>query len=204
MENVVDFYDSKVKVAIGTDHGGFEMKKELIKFLEAEKIDYVDYGPMDFDAEDDYCDFGAAAAKAVMLGECNAAILICRSGAGMNIVANRFHGVRSVVALDCESAAKSRNHNNSNCLVLAGDKLDNASACEIVKTWISTPYSKDARHTRRLVKLEKQTYDDIAAIRAKSPHTNARSLCFERSASLCFMLLQKPSALPYALKVSDA
>ena len=53
MESVVDFYDSKVKVAIGTDHGGFEMKKELIKFLEAEKIDYVDYGPMVFDAEDD-------------------------------------------------------------------------------------------------------------------------------------------------------
>ena len=87
-------------IILGADHGGFEMKKELVKFLEAEKIDYVDYGPFEFNVEDDYSDFGAAAAKSIVSGDCNAAILICRSGAGMNIVANRFHGVRSVVALD--------------------------------------------------------------------------------------------------------
>ncbi|MBQ9789551.1 MAG: serine hydroxymethyltransferase [Lentisphaeria bacterium] len=173
MENVVDFYDSKLKVAIGTDHGGFEMKKELIKFLEAEKIDYVDYGPYEMNCDDDYCDFGAKAAKAIVSGECNAAILICRSGVGMNIVANRFHGVRSVVALDEETAVKSRNHNGSNCLVLAGDKLDTAAACKIAKAWFSTPYSKEERHSRRLTKLEKQTYDDIAAIRAKDPEIAA-------------------------------
>lgn len=173
MENVVDFYDSKVKVAIATDHGGFEMKKELIKFLEAEKIDYVDFGPAVFDAEDDYSDFGAAAAKSIVLGTCSAAILICRSGAGMNIVANRFHGVRSVVALDEATAVKSRNHNNSNCLVLAGDKLDVNAACVIAKAWLSTPYSKEDRHSRRLAKLEKQTYDDIAAIREKDPEIAA-------------------------------
>ena len=173
MSSVVDFYDSKVKVAIGTDHGGFEMKKELIKFLEAEKIDYVDFGPFEFDAADDYCDFGAAAAKAVAKNECSAAILICRSGVGMSIVADRFHGVRSVVALDEETAKKSRNHNCSNCLVLAGDKLDVAAGCQIAKAWLSTPYSKDERHTRRLDKLEKQTYDDIAAIRAKDPEIAA-------------------------------
>ena len=173
MENVVDFYDSKVKVAIATDHGGFEMKKELIKFLEAEKIDYVDFGPAVFDAEDDYSDFGAAAAKSIVLGTCSAAILICRSGVGMNIVANRFHGVRSVVALDEATAVKSRNHNNSNCLVLAGDKLDVNAACVIAKAWLSTPYSKEDRHSRRLAKLEKQTYDDIAAIREKDPEIAA-------------------------------
>ena len=173
MGSVVDFYDSKVKIAIGTDHGGFEMKQELVKFLDAEKIDYVDFGPFEFNSDDDYCDFGAAAAKAVAQNKCNAAILICRSGVGMSIVADRFHGVRSVVALDEETAKKSRNHNCSNCLVLAGDKLDTDKACKIAKSWLSTPYSKEDRHTRRLDKLEKQTYDDIAAIRAKDPEIAA-------------------------------
>lgn len=169
MENVVDFCDSKLKLAIGTDHGGFEAKKELIKFLEANKIDFVDFGPFAFDAQDDYCDFGAKVAQSIVKNECNAAILICRSGIGMDIVANRYHNVRSVVALDECTAKKSREHNATNCLVIAADKIDNSQALAIVKAWISTPFSKEERHARRLNKLEQVTYDDIAAIRDKDP-----------------------------------
>ncbi len=169
MFKVQDFYGKQLIVAVGTDHGGFAQKAELIAFLESKSIKVVDCGPFAFDAEDDYPDFGAPAAQAVARGEADCAILICRSGVGMGIVANRFHGARAVVASCPDLAQKSREHNASNVLVLPGDKLDFAGMKPVIERFLSTPFSNDARHVRRLMKIEIDSYDEIAAIRHADP-----------------------------------
>ena len=163
MVEIIDWYGSNPKIAIAADHGGFAQKQELAAFLEGRGISVVDCGPFSFDAGDDYSDFGIPAARAVMLGECGAAILLCRSGVGMGMAANRFHNVRAAVAADAETAKRSREHNCSNVLVLPGDKLDFAAMKPVVEAWLSTPFSKDERHLRRLSKLEIGSYDDFSA-----------------------------------------
>ena len=173
MVEIIDWYGSNPKIAIAADHGGFAQKQELAAFLEGRGISVVDCGPFSFDAGDDYSDFGIPAARAVMLGECGAAILLCRSGVGMGMAANRFHNVRAAVAADAETAKRSREHNCSNVLVLPGDKLDSAAMKPVVEAWLSTPFSKDERHLRRLSKLEIGSYDDIAAVRAADPEVAA-------------------------------
>ena len=95
--------NSPLTIAVGADHGGFEAKKELVSFLSVKGYEVIDCGPFAFDAADDYSDFGCAAGRAVSKGCADAAILICRSGIGMSIAANRFHGVRSVVAEDVDA-----------------------------------------------------------------------------------------------------
>ena len=173
MVEIIDWYGSNPKIAIAADHGGFAQKQELAAFLEGRGISVVDCGPFSFDAGDDYSDFGIPAARAVMLGECGAAILLCRSGVGMGMAANRFHNVRAAVAADAETANRSREHNCPNVLVLPGDKLDFAAMKPVVEAWLSTPFSKDERHLRRLSKLEIGSYDDIAAVRAADPEVAA-------------------------------
>ena len=166
---IKDWHGKKLTMALAADHGGFEMKNELLKELENRGISVIDAGPCCYDAEDDYPDFGIKAAKAVYMGEAECAILICRSGVGMGISGNRFHHVRAVVAHDAETARKSREHNCSNVLVLPGDRLDMNASLAIIDAWLSTPYSGDKRHSRRLEKLEIQSYDDIAALRQSDP-----------------------------------
>ncbi len=166
---IKDWHGKKLTMAIGTDHGGFEMKNELTSLLSAKNITIIDAGPCCYDAEDDYPDFGVKAAKAVYLGQAECAVLICRSGVGMGISGNRFHNVRAVVAQDVETAKKSREHNCSNVLVLPGDKLDTTAAIKIIEAWLETPFSSEKRHARRLEKLEIQSYDDIAALRQSDP-----------------------------------
>ena len=169
MMEITDWYGKSLRIAIGTDHGGFALKSGLSAFLESRKCTVIDCGPFVADSGDDYPDFGAPAAQAVARGEADAAILICRSGVGMGMVANRFHGVRAVCACSAEVAKKSREHNCSNVLVLPGDALDAAAMEQVVDAWLTTPFSKDERHIRRLVKVERRTYDDIAAVRAADP-----------------------------------
>ncbi len=156
-------------VAIAADHGGFKAKSDLAVRLEQSGRRVIDCGPCEFDAADDYPDFGAPAARAVAVGEAGAAILICRSGIGMGMTANRFHGVRAVVAASAEAARISREHNASNVLVLPGDALDAGAMWKIAEAWLATPFSGDERHLRRLQKLEPATYDDIAALRNSDP-----------------------------------
>ena len=170
MFNITDWQAvSGPKITLAADHGGFQQKSELAAWLEAHNCKVIDCGPFVFDAEDDYSDFGAPAAQAVARGEADAAILICRSGVGMGIVANRFHGVRAVVAGDAATAKKSREHNCSNVLVLPGDRLDFAAMIPVIEAWFATPFSTEPRHGRRLVKAEINSYDDIAAVRSADP-----------------------------------
>lgn len=157
------------RLAIGADHGGFELKKRLVDSLAAAGFSVRDMGPAALDPADDYPVYGSAVARAVSLGEADAGILVCRSGFGMAITANRFHGVRAIVAANPEEAKLGRSHNAANVLVLSGDKLSFDAAQAIIDAWLSTPFSGDERHARRLAELEPLTYDDIAAIRHADP-----------------------------------
>ena len=165
MTNITDWFGKELSIAIGTDHGGFEMKTKLISMLTDQGISMSDMGAYQFDEQDDYSDFGAAVASAVATENATCGILICRSGVGMSIVANRLHGVRAAIAGNKETAMKSREHNCSNILILPGDSIDVNQAKEIVDAWLKTPYSKEERHTRRLEKIEYKTYNEIPSIR---------------------------------------
>ena len=160
-------------IGVGTDHAGFSAKAKLIRLLENAGHKVVDFGPAGPDPADDYPDFSAPAARALSCGVIDAMVLICRTGFGMAMVANRFHGVRAIVAGTPELAAKGREHNAANCLVLPGDACDDDRIGCILKAFLSTPFSGEERHARRLDKLERFTYDDIAALRATDPEIAA-------------------------------
>ncbi|MBR2357606.1 MAG: serine hydroxymethyltransferase [Lentisphaeria bacterium] len=156
-------------IAVGADHGGFEAKKALAAQLQANNISVVDCGAYSLEKTDDYPDFAAAVAAMVSRGEADAGILICRSGIGMAIAANRYHGVRAAVCEDAESVTLSRQHNCANVAVLSGDHLTDDCRWKLVSAFLTTKFSGEARHARRLTNLEKVTYDDIAAIRNADP-----------------------------------
>lgn len=139
------------RIIIGADHAGFALKERLKGRLEGNGIEVVDVGAYG-DASVDYPDFGAPVAAAVSRGEYARGILICASGVGMSIVANKFPGVRAVLARDEETALLSRLHNDTNILVLAGRKTEETTAMEITKAWLDTPFEA-GRHARRLDKI---------------------------------------------------
>ncbi len=173
MKEITDIANRKLKIALAADHGGFNAKNEIISLLKNSGHDVVDCGAYTADKNDDYPDFAAPAAMMVADGKADAVILFCRSGLGMAIAANRYHGVRAVVASDKKNVELSRSHNASNCLVLSGDQLAIDEIKEIVNLWLSTPYSNESRHSRRLEKIERNTYDDIAALRCADPELAA-------------------------------
>ena len=170
MKPVADWNKEDKNIGIASDHGGFEMKKELTAFLEAKGFKVADYGPHTFDPEDDYNVFGAKMARAVSTREIEKGILLCRSGVGRGIVANRFHGVRAAVAYSTKLAKACRDHNDSNVIVIPADYLSKDEIKEVITVWLETPFvSAEERHGRRLNQLEKDSYDDIAAIRDADP-----------------------------------
>ncbi len=146
-------------VVLGADHGGFELKEKLKEFLEHKGYDVDDMGNEKLDNDDDYPDFARKVAVAVgkdgrEIGQKNImGVLVCRSAAGMVIAANKVRGVRAVAAFDETSAVHSRQHNDANVLALSGDWLEFEGAKNVLKAWLETPYSNEARHTRRLKKI---------------------------------------------------
>lgn len=169
MRKILDWHGTKCVMGIATDHGGFELKKTLTGFIASLGFETKDFGPCCLDPQDDYPDYGCALSKSVADGETACGILICRSGVGMGINANRFHNVRAAIACNEAVAKSSREHNCSNILVLPADHLDAEAVKRIVKAWTSTPFSGDERHLRRLEKLERNSYDEIAAVRDVDP-----------------------------------
>ena len=139
------------KIIIAADHGGYSLKEALKPRLLEMGLAVTDIGT-DSDQAVDYPDIGKEAAAAVSAGRFPRAILICGSGVGMSIVANRFPGVRAALCLDAESARLSRMHNDANILVMAGRKTDPETALKIVRTWLETPF-EGGRHQRRLDKI---------------------------------------------------
>ena len=140
-------------VAIGCDHGGYELKMEIIEYLKKNGIEYKDFG-CDSTASVDYPVYGKAVAEAVAGGECEKGILICGTGIGMSIVANKVQGVRCALCGDCFSAQATREHNDSNVLALGARVTGAGLAVKIVDTWLNTPFSNDERHIRRISMIE--------------------------------------------------
>ncbi len=135
-------------IAIGSDHGGYELKEELKKCLEEEGLEYKDYGAFSKDRVD-YPLIAKEVSKAVATNECEKGILICRSGYGMAMVANKFKGVRSAPCFCVKAAQFSRLHNNTNVLSLGADYVTVDEAKEILKTWLDTEF-EGGRHQERL------------------------------------------------------
>lgn len=136
-----------MKIVIGSDHAGFLVKETLKKAIGG----MTDIGTSSADSVD-YPDFGARVARAVSSGEYDRGILICGSGIGMSIVANKFPGIRAALCTDTETARLSRMHNDANVLVLAGRRTDPETAVAIATVWLDTPF-EGGRHERRLEKI---------------------------------------------------
>ena len=173
MKELIDIANRKLTVALGADHGAFEAKNEIAAFLKGLGHEVIDCGAFTADPEDDYPDFAVPAAKAVSLGSADAAFLFCRSGVGVSIAANRFHGVRAAVAVSEQTVKACREHNCTNCLVFSGNIHTVEDMKKLAELWLTTAYSNEDRHSRRLNKIETASYDDIAALRSADPELAA-------------------------------
>jgi len=140
-----------MKIAVGCDHAGFELKEELRAYLQEREIEVVDVGARD-ESPIDYPETGMAVAEKVSRGEVPRGILICGTGIGMSIVANRFPGVRATLCHDLYTARMSREHNDSNLLVLGGRLLGKGIAREMVRVWLEAEF-QEGNHRRRLEKI---------------------------------------------------
>ena len=142
-----------MKIAIGSDHAGYKLKEAIKKYLDKKNIASKDFGT--FSAEScDYPDFAFPVARAVAAGKFDRGILICGSGVGVTVTANRVKGIRAVNAFNVYTARQSRAHGDSNVLCLAGKKLPTAAALRILKVWLTTSFSGEERHLRRINKLD--------------------------------------------------
>ena len=140
-------------LAIGSDHGGFALKQAIMAHLEERGFAYKDYGTYS-EASCDYPDFGRAVAEAVAAGEAEFGIIICGTGIGISITANKVPGIRAAVCGDCFSAEATRSHNDANILALGARVVGEGLALKIVDTFLDTPFSNDERHIRRIRKIE--------------------------------------------------
>jgi len=142
-----------LKIALGSDHAGYPLKQEIAEYLRREHYDFEDFGT--FSAESvDYPDIGRKVAEAVASGRFARGILVCGSGVGMCIVANKTAGVRAALACNEYMARISRAHNDANVLALGGRVVGPALAEEMVRAFLETPFSGEARHARRVEKIE--------------------------------------------------
>ncbi|MBX5464144.1 MAG: ribose 5-phosphate isomerase B [Clostridia bacterium] len=141
-----------MKVALGADHGGFALKEAIRGWLEQAGHEVLDFGTHSEEACD-YPDLARPAAEAVARGEAERAILVCGTGIGMSIVANKVAGVRAALCHDAYTARLSREHNDANVLCLGGRVLGPGVAREMVEIWLATPFA-GGRHARRVAKVE--------------------------------------------------
>lgn len=139
-------------IAIGSDHGGYQLKEEIKKYLEEKEIEYTDCGTFNEESVN-YPEIAKALALEIQSKECDKGIIICRSGIGMSIVANKFRGIRCAKCNDEEEAKFSRLHNDSNVLALGSDYIDTSKAIRIVRTWIATEF-QGGRHAERIKLIE--------------------------------------------------
>lgn len=137
--------------AIGSDHGGYELKQAVMTHLKERGVEFRDYGTFSTDSCD-YPDYGEAVARAVASGECERGIVVCGTGIGISIAANKVHGIRCALCGDCYSAEKSREHNDANMLALGGRVLGEGLALKIVDAFLDTEFA-GGRHARRLAKI---------------------------------------------------
>lgn len=140
-------------IYIGADHRGFELKEYLRNHLIAEAVSLVDVGASTYDSGDDYVDFAKKVVEGVLTEPGNMGILICGSGVGVDIVANKFDGIRCALVEDVDKAKMSREHEDVNMIALSADTTRNEDALSIVKVFMETKFSGEARHERRIDKI---------------------------------------------------
>ncbi|MEA1939843.1 MAG: ribose 5-phosphate isomerase B [Candidatus Caldatribacteriota bacterium] len=143
-----------MKVAIGSDHGGYLLKENLKEYLRELNIEYKDFGCKS-ESSTDYPDIGFKVSNEIKDGNYDRGILICGTGVGMSIVANKIKSIRASLCHDVFSAQKAREHNDANILTLGGRVITKELARKIVKIWLSTDFSKEKRHVNRLNKIKK-------------------------------------------------
>ena len=141
-----------MKIAIGCDHGALALKNTVKAHLEKQGYEVCDYGTYTLDSCD-YPDFAEKAAKAVASGECEKGIVLCTTGIGISIAANKVKGIRCALLHDIWSAKMTREHNDTNMMALGAAIVGEMLAKQIVDTWLGTEFSGDERHQRRIDKL---------------------------------------------------
>ena len=141
-----------MKIAIGCDHGALDLKNQVVKHLEAKGYEVKDFGTYTA-ASCDYPDFAGAAAKAVASGECEKGIVLCTTGIGVSVTANKVKGVRCALLSDLMTAKLTREHNDTNMMALGAGVVGPKLALEIVDMWLTTEFSHDERHQRRIDKM---------------------------------------------------
>ncbi|NLL00866.1 MAG: ribose 5-phosphate isomerase B [Clostridiales bacterium] len=140
-------------IAIGNDHTGYELKMEIIKYLEEKGIEYKDYGCGKLDSSD-YPQYAKDVGRAIQNKECNLGILICGTGIGISIAANKMKGIRAALCHDCFSAEATRQHNDANVLALGARVVGPGLAVKIVDTFLNAEFSGQERHSRRIQMIE--------------------------------------------------
>ena len=141
-----------MKIAIGCDHGALDLKNALLAHLEKKGYETKDFGTYTADSCD-YPEYAAAAAKAVASGECDRGIVLCTTGIGVSITANKVKGIRCALLSDVMSARMTREHNDTNMMAIGAGVVGQMLALEIVDTWLGTEFSHDTRHQRRIDKM---------------------------------------------------
>ena len=141
-----------MKIAIGCDHGAYTLKKTIVSFLEKKGYTVKDFGCFN-PGSCDYPDFCGAAAKAVASGECQKGIVLCTTGIGASIAANKVKGIRCALLSDVLSARLTRLHNDTNMMALGAGIVGESLALEIVQVWLNTEFSEEERHKKRIQKM---------------------------------------------------
>ena len=141
-----------MKIAIACDHGALDMKNMLVSYLQGQGHAVTDFGTHT-NASCDYPEFAAAAAQAVASGECQRGIVLCTTGIGMSIAANKVKGIRCALLSDLTSARLTREHNDTNMMAMGAGIVGNILAQQIVDTWLGTDFSGGQRHQRRIDKM---------------------------------------------------
>lgn len=139
-------------IAIGSDHGGYDLKMSVIEHLKERNIEYRDYGCFDKKSVD-YPQYAKAVADSVASGESEKGIVVCTTGIGVSIVANKVHGIRCALCSEISSAELTRLHNDANVLALAGGMIGPKIANDIVDTFLDTPFSGLEKHARRISQI---------------------------------------------------
>ena len=140
-------------IALGCDHGGYELMQEVKKHLEARGLEYQDFGTYSTESVD-YPIYARKVTTAITSGACDCGILICGTGIGISITANKVPGIRAALCTDCFSAEATRQHNDANILCMGGRVVGSGVALKIVDTFLDTPFSEDERHKRRIHLIE--------------------------------------------------
>ncbi len=141
-----------MKIAVGCDHGALQLKNTLVAHLQARGFAVEDFGTHTADSCD-YPDYAAAAARAVADGSCERGIVLCTTGIGVSIAANKVRGIRCALLTDKVTARMTREHNDTNMMALGAGVVDEVLALEIADIWLDTPFSREPRHQRRIDKV---------------------------------------------------